>query len=177
LVTPLSGHAEVRNINVLEKDEADHNYAVPFAVQWAWPAILLPILIFAPESPWHLVRKRRLVEAEHSLLRLKATKANINVKETLAIIVHTNQLEEELAVGTSYWDCFRGFERRRTEIACLAFAGQVLSGSSFAYNSTYFFAQVGLASKTTYDLNTGGTVRDPPYTCIQMLTRYSRHWH
>lgn len=31
-------------------------FRIPFAVQWAWPVILFPILLFAPESPWHLVR-------------------------------------------------------------------------------------------------------------------------
>lgn len=71
--------------------------------------------------------------------------------------MHTNDLEEKLVSGTSYLDCFRGVERRRTEIACVAFAGQVLSGSSFAYNSTYFFQQVGLSTDATYELNTGGT--------------------
>lgn len=132
-------------------------YRIPFAIQWVWPAFLIPILFFAPESPWHLVRKGRLEDAENSLRRLVNKSANIDTKETLAMIVHTNKLEEEMAIGTSYKDCFRGFERRRTEIACLAFAGQVLSGSSFAYNSTYFFSQIGLPEHTTYNLNVGGT--------------------
>jgi MFS transporter, SP family, general alpha glucoside:H+ symporter len=113
--------------------------------------------LFAPESPWHLVRHNRLEDAEKSLRRLQRQSANIDVKETLATIVYTNNLEEELSVGTSYWDCFTGFELRRTEIACMCFAGQVLSGSSFAYNSTYFFEQVGLATSITYKLNLGGT--------------------
>jgi MFS transporter, SP family, general alpha glucoside:H+ symporter len=122
-----------------------------------WPTFLFPILLFAPESPWHLVRKGRLEEAEKSLKRLVRSSANIDTKKTLATIVHTNNLEQELSTGTSYWDCFKGSERRRTEIACVVFAGQILSGSSFAYNSTYFFEQVGLPTETTYKLNVGGT--------------------
>ncbi|GMK59736.1 hypothetical protein CspeluHIS016_0803420 [Cutaneotrichosporon spelunceum] len=132
-------------------------YRIPFAIQWAWPAFLIPLLSFAPESPWHLVRVGRLDEAEHSLRRLQRSSANVDVKATLATIVHTNKLEEEITAGTSYRDCFRGIERRRTIIACVAFAGQVLSGSSFAYNSTYFFQQVGLTTDATYNLNVGGT--------------------
>jgi len=127
------------------------------AIQWTWPVFLFPILLFAPESPWHLVRKGRLEEADHSLKRLVRASSGIDTKDTLAIIVHTNNLEQELATGTSYLDCFKGPERRRTEIACVVFAGQVLSGSTFAYNSTYFFQQVGLSSKLTYKLNLGGT--------------------
>ena len=122
-----------------------------------WPAFLFPILLFAPESPWHLVRMGRLEDAERSLKRLVRKSANIDTKQSLAMIVHTNDLEQELAVGTSYKDCFKGSERRRTEIACVAFAGQILSGSTFAYNSTYFFEQIGLPTDTTYKLNVGGT--------------------
>lgn len=133
------------------------SYRIPFALQWMWPAFLIPILFFAPESPWHLVRMGRLEEAEHSLKRLVKKSSGIDTKTTLATIVHTNNLETELSTGTSYRDCFKGSELRRTEIACVAFAGQVLSGSSFAYNSTYFFQQVGLDTSTTYKLNTGGT--------------------
>lgn len=133
------------------------SYRIPFALQWAWPAFLIPILLFAPESPWHLVRKGRIDEAERSLNRLVKKSANIDTKATLASIIRTNSLEEELSTGTSYLDCLKGFERRRTEIACVVFAGQVLSGSSFAYNSTYFFEQVGLTTETTYKLNVGGT--------------------
>jgi SP family general alpha glucoside:H+ symporter-like MFS transporter len=69
------------------------------------------------------------------------------------MIVHTNNLEQELTTGTSYLDCFKGFERRRTEIACMCFAGQVFAGSLFAYNSTYFFQQIGLGTDATYKVS------------------------
>jgi SP family general alpha glucoside:H+ symporter-like MFS transporter len=133
------------------------SYRIPFALQWVWPAFLFPILYFAPESPWHLVRKGRLEEAETSLKRLVRSSANIDTKATLAAIVRTNNLEEDLATGTAYWDCFKGSELRRTEIACVVFAGQILAGTNFAYNSTYFFEQVGLSTEITYGLNVGGT--------------------
>lgn len=113
-------------------------YRIPFALQWLWPAFLIPILSFAPESPWHLVRVGNLEGAKKSLQRLQSPEvtSKISIETSLAEIVHTNNTEIELSAGTSYMDCFKGTERRRTEIACLAFAGQVLSGSTFAYNST-----------------------------------------
>lgn len=114
-------------------------YRIPFALQWLWPLFLVPVLCFAPESPWHLVRVGKLEEARKVLGRLQrqaAASARLNVETTLAEIIHTNDTEVQLSAGTSYLDCFRGIELRRTEIACVAFAGQVLSGSSFAYNST-----------------------------------------
>lgn len=122
-----------------------------------WPAFLIPVLCFAPESPWHLVRVGRLEEAERSLKRLIRKSSGIEPKTILASIVHTNKLEQELETGTSYRQCFTGVELRRTEIACMVFAGQILSGSTFAYNSTYFFQQVGLSTDVTYNLNLGGT--------------------
>lgn len=125
-------------------------------LQWFWPAWLIPLLFFAPESPWHLVRRGRLEEAEKNIRRLQSPDAPIDPKQTLATIVYTNNLEEELSVGTSYWDCLKGFELRRTEIACLCFMGQVMNGTPIAYNATYFYEQIGLESKTIYNLNIGG---------------------
>jgi MFS transporter, SP family, general alpha glucoside:H+ symporter len=131
-------------------------YRIPFALQWIWPCFLIPAIWFAPESPWHLVRMGKLEEAESNIRRLQKDPSGQDAKKTLAGIIYTNNLEEELSVGTSYWDCFKGFELRRTEIAIMCFAGQILSGLNFAYNSTYFFEQVGIPTSTGYRLNVGG---------------------
>ncbi|KAF8864909.1 sugar transporter [Acephala macrosclerotiorum] len=141
----------------LVKIDNEWSYRAAFALQWFWPAFLFPALLFMPESPWHLVRKGRLDEAEKSLTRLQSKASQVSARSTLAMIVHTNDLEQELTVGTSYFDCFRGFELRRTEIACIAFAGQMFAGAPFAYNSTYFFQQIGFSTLATYNLNVGGT--------------------
>ncbi|UQC79460.1 sugar porter family MFS transporter [Colletotrichum lupini] len=134
------------------------SYRIPFALQWSWPVLLIPLLVFAPESPWHLVRTGQLDKAEKALLRLQRRKVNnLDAKVRLREIIETDRMEQEHQTGTTYWDCFRGDERRRTEIACVAFAGQVLSGSSFAYNSVYFFQQAGLNPQDDYNLNVGGT--------------------
>ncbi|KAH7242802.1 general substrate transporter [Fusarium tricinctum] len=133
-------------------------YKIPFALQWIWPVFLVPLIWMSPESPWYLVRMGRLEEAEESLRRLQSPKAtNVDPRRTLSTIIYTNNLEQRLNVGTSYWDCFKGTELRRTEIACVVFAGQILCGICFAYNSSYFFSQVGLGTSTTYSLALGGT--------------------
>lgn len=141
----------------LVQNGTEWSYRVPFALQWFWPLVLVPTLCFAPDTPWHLVRCERLEDAEKSLAKLRPHDSEQQLKEDLALIIHTNKLEEQLSIGTSYFDCFKGFELRRTEIACVAFAGQVLSGLSYAYNSTYFFQQIGLSTNQTYFLNLGGT--------------------
>ncbi|MAD86658.1 MAG: hypothetical protein CL912_27190 [Deltaproteobacteria bacterium] len=132
-------------------------YKIPFALQWVWPVFLIPLVYMAPESPWYLVRVGRIDDAEKSLRRLQSPDANIDPRKTLAAIIYTNNLEQQLSVGTSYFDCFKGFELRRTEIACAVFAGQILCGICFAYNSSYFFSQVGLGTSATYSLALGGT--------------------
>jgi len=67
------------------------------------------------------------------------------------------RLEKEMTTGATYLDCFRGTNLRRTEICCLTFAGQVMSGSTFAYGPTYFFEQAGMAPSNAYKMNVGGT--------------------
>ena len=98
-------------------------YSIPFAVQWFWVLVLLPGMMFIPESPWWLVRKDRLQDAEKSLRRLASSK--VNVSATLAFIRETDRLEQELESGTSYLDCFKGVNLRRTEIAIGVYCTQV----------------------------------------------------
>jgi SP family general alpha glucoside:H+ symporter-like MFS transporter len=141
----------------LVKVDNEWSYRAAFALQWIWPAFIFPILLFMPESPWHLVRYDHCEEALKSLKRLQSKTADIDPKETLDWIVKTNKLEKEIAEDTSYFQCFRGTEARRTEIACVAFAGQQLSGAAFAYNATYLFQQIGLSTEQTYNMNVGGT--------------------
>jgi len=72
-------------------------------------------------------------------------------------MVHTTRLEEEMGEGTSYWDCFKGTNLIRTEIACVAFLSQVTDGGQLAYSPTYFFEQAGINPNTAYDIGLGGT--------------------
>lgn len=112
-------------------------YSAPFAIQWLWPAIILAGLPFAPESPWWLVRQGRMEEAEKSLRRLASK--TVDVKPTLAIIVETDALEQEMEAGTTYMDCFRKTNWRRTEIAIGVYTIQVFSGIYLIGYGTYFF--------------------------------------
>ena len=131
-------------------------YRIPFAVQWAWPVPLMVVCFFAPESPWYLVRTDRLEEAKRTLHRL-SNKSSDETDGTLAQMIHTVKIENSIESGSSWFDCFTGPDLRRTEIVCCAFAGQVLSGSTFAYGPTYFFEQAGMSASDAYKMNLGGT--------------------
>lgn len=112
-------------------------YSAPFALQWLWPLVILIGVIFAPESPWWYVRKGRLEDAEKSLNRLSSS--GVDNKLTLAIMVETDRLELEMETGTTYWDCFKKVNLRRTEISIGVFATQVFSGIYLVGYAAYYF--------------------------------------
>ena len=109
------------------------------------------IIIFAPESPWFLVRKDRIDDARNTLKRLGYVSEQ-EASGTLAMMLHTVKIENEVTASSNYWDCFRGVDLRRTEIARVTFAGQIPSGSTFAYSPTYFFTNAGISTDDSYAL-------------------------
>jgi len=131
-------------------------YKIPYAVQWVWPIPLLVGVYLAPESPWWEVRRGNREGARRALERL-TTKGNpdYNVDEVLAMIEHTNKLEESLSEGTSYWDCFKGVNLRRTEVVCGVWLAQTLCGTNIMGYSTYFMKQAGLPTVQSFNMSLG----------------------
>ena len=123
-------------------------YKIPYAVQWVWP---VPIFIgcwFAPESPWWLVRQNRLEDAKRSIRRLAANDREFSEHEadqTVQMMIHTNELEKAAAESSSYWDCFKRTDLRRTEIASVVWVIQIFCGQPLMTMSTYFYVRAGLA--------------------------------
>ncbi|RMZ84807.1 hypothetical protein DV737_g1045, partial [Chaetothyriales sp. CBS 132003] len=103
------------------------SYRIPYALQWMWPLPLGIGIYLAPESPWWLVRKGRIGDAKKSLIRLTSVnrETDFDPDETVAMIAHTTALEEQITAGSTYLDCFRGVDLRRTEIVCMIWAIQV----------------------------------------------------
>ena len=92
----------------LSTREDQWGYRIPFAIQWIWPCFLIPAIWFAPESPWHHVRKGRLEEAEKSIRRLQKESAGQDAKKTLATIVYTNNLERGALSRDELLELFQG---------------------------------------------------------------------
>jgi SP family general alpha glucoside:H+ symporter-like MFS transporter len=122
------------------------------------------------------VRAGRLDEAEHSLKRLAQKADNVDHKQAIALMVHTTELEKEAELGTSYVDCFKGTNLRRTEIACFSFMSQVFNGGALVYSPTYFLEQSGLAANPSYGISLGATGLSFIGTCLSwvLLPRFGR---
>lgn len=98
--------------------QGDLAWRLPFALQWIWPIPLMIGTYFAPESPWNAVRRGQIELARKSLLRLTPDSPDKEQRAdtTLAYIQYTTSLELAESEGASFFDCFRGVNRRRTEI-------------------------------------------------------------
>ncbi|KAK7954092.1 alpha-glucosides permease MPH2/3 [Apiospora saccharicola] len=137
--------------------EGDLGWKLPYALQWVWVAPLFFAALFSPESPWYLVRRGRIADAEKSLRRLarKDLYTDQSMKETLALMIHTNEMEKIESADASFKDCFRGTNLRRTGIVCMAWIIQILNGQSIASFATIFLRAAGMPQVQAFNYSMG----------------------
>lgn len=134
--------------------EGEWAFRIPFALEWAWPIPLIVGILFAPESPWWLVRKNRIQDAKAALRRLNSNPvdADHDVNLSVALMVVTTEQERRNGTGTTYRDCFKGVDSRRTVISCAVSSMQSLSGAGLGAYSTYFYQQAGLPTDYSFTM-------------------------
>ncbi len=153
----------------MEGNSQSWSYRIPFAVQWIWPVLILSFAYWIPESPYWLVRHNKLEEAESVLRRIIRKSHKVDIKQMLVLMERTNIREQENTMGTSYWDCFKGTNLRRTEISAMAWAIQILCGLSLPFYAVVFFEIAGLAPTQAFNLSTGMTALGFFGTCCSFF--------
>ncbi|KAF3940955.1 hypothetical protein ABW19_dt0206407 [Dactylella cylindrospora] len=128
-------------------------YRGPFAIQFVFTVFLLAFYPFVPETPWYLVRKGKLVEAEKSVQRLWG--GNVDAANKVAVI-QAVIAEEEKSPKPTVLDCFRGTNFIRSFISMWAVWVNYWTGIIFVLGySTYFFQLAGLSLDESFDMGVG----------------------
>ena len=142
------------------------SFRIPFGLQWVWILILIIPTCFAPESPWWLVRHGKKEQAKKVLLRLTRSTSDWDLDNTIAMMEHTERVEEYSSSkipkskstrfsDTSYVACFRGSNLRRTEIACMVFMTQNMCGLPIIGYAAYLYKQMGFDERRSFDITLG----------------------
>jgi len=130
-------------------------YRIPYAVQWSVPVVMLCAIFFIPESPWYLVRVKKLDQARNSLDRLFKFSGE-DTEQQLLRIQEVIELESHNKSTAKWIDLFRGNNLRRTMIATMVFVCQELAGVQFVLGySTYFFELAGFPTPSAFKLGIG----------------------
>ena len=125
-------------MNLIDECYTNSHLRVPIALQWMFPTPLAILLYLAPESPWWLVRKGRLADAEKAVKRLGRASANDNPADAVAMMRRTIDLEKT-ETKPNLIELWKGSDRYRTLIVCGVYASQNLTGNLIANQAVYFF--------------------------------------
>lgn len=150
-------------------------YDIPFATQFVFPVFILALLPFCPESPWWLARRGEFEKAERSLNRL--THESVDTKALLAHIRLTTTLEDMETETSTFLDCFKNTDLRRTVIAIMVYAIQPLVANFLVIGyAVYFFELAGLATSDAFNLGVGLLGVGFVGTCLSwsLISRFGR---
>jgi SP family general alpha glucoside:H+ symporter-like MFS transporter len=148
----------------LHENTSSAAYKVPLALTWIFPIPIIIAALLAPESPWWLIRKKRIPEARKAIEKTtsgRAKNTDYDIDKHLILMQQTN--EEEMKHGGSgkdgasmtYLDCFKGGNLRRTEIACCVWGAQNLVGPALMNYSTYFLTKSGVDKDMAFKISIG----------------------
>lgn len=85
------------------------------------------------------------------------------------MIIETDKLEQDMEAGSTYADCFKRINIRRTEISVGVYAIQVLCGIYLVGYATYFFTLAGLPTEDSFDMGVGFLACGFVGTCLSWI--------
>jgi hypothetical protein len=124
----------------------EKGYAVAFATQWPFSAVPILVTLWIPESPTWCARKGKVEDAWKAQARLcpPGGDAKAGVEE-----IFRDLQREERACTTSYRDCFRGGNLRRTGLVVWAQALPAMFGLQLLAKGSYFLQLVEMEASTS----------------------------
>jgi SP family general alpha glucoside:H+ symporter-like MFS transporter len=108
-----------------------------------FPTPLAVLMFLAPESPWWLVRKGRLAEAEKAVKRLGRQGMMDNPSDKVMMMQRTINLEKTIE-KPNLIELWKGTDLYRTLIVCGVYASQNLTGNLIANQAVFFFKRKSL---------------------------------
>ncbi|KAF4120830.1 Sugar (and other) transporter [Geosmithia morbida] len=156
------------------------NYTAAWDTAWAWKAIIaaqwgfggaaLVGHVFMPESPVNLVTRGKIDTARHSLRRLYTDPRDAE-GHLRRIMLTLDEAENGGARNSSsYADCFRGTNLRRTLIAILVFLAEPMSGLGFVSNyGALMYQYLDYSDAQSFRLQIGAQVLSISGAAIALL--------
>lgn len=122
--------------------EDQWSYRTTLIIQFIIPIVLISAGLMLPESPRWLTEKGRVEEARKVLQFLRGKNAPPHVvEEEVELLVKAEKEQRELHQASSWADCFKGSNRRRTLIGSGVQCLQQAQGSSFVLSYAVTFLQ------------------------------------
>lgn len=122
----------------------ESSYKVMFAAEWCWPAAIVAGAFVIPESPYFLIRKNSIEAANKALSKLHSGHER-SIRFTLMSIQEVIAHESETG-QSSFLECFKGTNWRRTRVVLYANGLSQMTGAVFLNNSPYFMVLAGLSA-------------------------------
>ncbi|KFY32323.1 hypothetical protein V493_00308 [Pseudogymnoascus sp. VKM F-4281 (FW-2241)] len=122
------------------------SYTVCFASQWPFSIATLIMAFFLPESPTYLIRKDKIDLAYKAQTRLNEPNAHTeSIVEGLRMSIQ----EERKTSQSTYMDCFKGQDLRRTMIVVFSCVIPQTFGLTLLAKASYFLQVVGMKARTS----------------------------
>lgn len=138
----------------LSTHESAWSYKAIFASQWGFAAVSLVLMLLVPESPTYFILQDDVAKAEKAYRTLLGDPVAAS-RQTL-IVKNTVLEARELAKDSTYIDCFKGSNLKRTTIAFMPFIMCPFSGVFFTGGyTTYFFQLSGFDEAKSFQYTCG----------------------
>lgn len=156
-----------------------YNWKTAIYTQWGMLVVMLGINLFVPESPWWLVQKDKISQAEKVLTMAYKNVQSYNVKEQLSIIIATIERHRLVSVEqkSQLKEIFTGINLWRLLIAFWPKAMQQLVGQSLTNNySTYFFQLAGNSDAFTVTMILALCQLVGVMACALFADKFGKRW-